>query len=64
MAFGSEQIVMMSWRQYMDLVNKIGDETTDYYIEVLQSYMIRHPGSHFKNHYKTILAWAAQDTSL
>ena len=64
MAFGSEQIVMMSWRQYMDLVNKIGDETTDYYIEVLQSYMIRCPGSHFKSHYKTILAWAAEDASI
>ncbi len=64
MAFGSEQIVMMSWRQYMDLVNKIGDENTDYYIEVLQSYMIRCPGSHFKSHYKTILAWSAQDASI
>lgn len=62
--FGYEKLVWLTMKQYLDLKNKLGKETLDYYIMRVQDTLICRPDICLKNHYKTILKWAREDAGI
>ncbi len=59
--FGSEKLIMLTYKQYIDLKNRLGKETLEHYIARLESTLLFRPGIYVKSHYKTILKWARED---
>ena len=53
-------VVALSPAQVGDLLDKMGLETFDYYVDKLSSFIIRNDAK-VKNHYETILKWWAED---
>ncbi len=62
--FGYEKIVWLTRGQYLDLEDKLGEDTLDYYIMRVQDCLITKPDICIKNHYKTILRWAREDAAI
>ena len=61
--WGHEQVVMMTQEQYDDLKLRLGDYMLEHYIIRLE-YNIINNRIYAKNHYKMILTWAREDSSL
>lgn len=55
--------VMLSENQISDLLEKMGLEAFDYYVDKLNAF-IRDKGAFVKNHYETLLKWYAEDTKV
>ena len=53
-------VVALSPAQVGDLLDQMGLETFDYYVDKLSSFIIRNDAK-VKNHYETILKWWAED---
>ena len=62
--FGSEKLIMLTYKQYADLQKRLGKETLEHYIARLESTLLFRPGIYVKSHYKTILKWAREDASV
>ena len=62
--YGYEQLVMLTPKQYSDLLQRLGKNTLEEYIIKLESYMLAFPDRYVKNHYETILRWARTDAKL
>ena len=60
--FGQRRVVMMTLHQYVCLLRSLGIHTTLHYIRNLEKCIISRPEAHYKNHYKTILKWAKEDS--
>ena len=58
-----KNVVFLSGEQISDLLDKMGLETFDYYIDKLSTFIIKN-GAHVKNHYETILRWWKEDGDL
>ena len=56
-------VVFMSDEQVSDLLDKMGIETFDYYVDKLSNFIINN-GASVKNHYETILKWWREDSKL
>lgn len=56
-------VVMLSDAQVGDLLDKLGLDMFDYYVEKLATFIIRNKAK-VKNHYQTILNWYAQDSAI
>ena len=56
-------VVFLSDDQIEDMLEKMGLETFDYYVDKLSSFIIKN-GAHVKNHYETILQWWEQDGAI
>ena len=56
-------VVFLSDDQISDLLDKLGIDTFDYYVEKLAKFIIKN-GATVKNHYETILKWWRQDSGL
>lgn len=56
-------VVFMSDEQVSDLLDKMGIETFDYYVDKLSDFIIKN-GARVKGHYETILKWWKEDSSL
>ena len=56
-------VVFMSDEQVADLLDKMGIETFDYYVDKLSDFIIKN-GARVKSHYETILKWWKEDSSL
>ena len=61
--WGHEKVVMMTQEQYDDLKFRLGDYMLEHYIIRLE-YNILSNRIYAKNHYKMILTWAREDSSL
>ena len=53
-------VVFLSDAQIGDLLDRLGVETFDYYVDKLSTFIISN-GAHVRNHYETILKWWEQD---
>ena len=53
----------MSDEQVSDLLERMGIETFDYYVDKLSDFIIKN-GARVKSHYETILKWWKEDSSL
>lgn len=53
-------VVFISGAQISDLLDKMGIDTFDYYVDKLSNYIIQN-NAHVKNHYETILKWWQED---
>ena len=58
-----KNVVFLSENQIEDMLDKMGLETFDYYVDKLSSFIIKN-GAHVKNHYETILQWWEQDGAI
>lgn len=58
-----KNVVFLSDEQVSDLLDKMGLETFDYYIDKLSTFIIKN-GAHVKNHYETILRWWKEDGAI
>ena len=56
-------VVFMSDEQVSDLLERMGIETFDYYVDKLSDFIIKN-GARVKSHYETILKWWKEDSSL
>ena len=56
-------VVFMSDEQVADLLEQMGIETFDYYVDKLSDFIIKN-GARVKNHYETILKWWKEDSGL
>lgn len=56
-------VVFLSEAQIGDLLDKMGMEAFDHYVEKLSNFIIKN-GAHVKNHYETILKWWKQDAAV
>ena len=56
-------VVFLSEAQMADMLEKMGLETFDYYVDKLSSFIIKND-AHVKNHYETILQWWEKDGML
>lgn len=56
-------VVFMSDEQVDDLLERMGIETFDYYVDKLSDFIIKN-GARVKSHYETILKWWKEDSSL
>ncbi len=56
-------VVFMSDEQVGDLLEKMGIETFDHYVDKLSDFIIKN-GARVKNHYETILKWWQEDGGL
>lgn len=56
-------VVFMSDEQVSDLLDKMGIETFDYYVDKLSEFILRND-ARVKCHYDTILKWWKEDSSL
>jgi hypothetical protein len=56
-------VVFMSDEQVEDLLDKMGIETFDYYVDKLSDFIIKND-ARVKSHYETILKWWKEDSSL
>lgn len=64
--FGGElgkDVVFLSDNQISDLLDKMGIEAFDHYVEKLSHFIIKN-NAHVKNHYETILKWWQEDSSV
>lgn len=61
---GPQGIAVMTIEQHLDLREKLGKETLEYYLMRLEDYLITNPGKWIKSHYKTILKWVREDAQL
>ena len=55
-----KDVVFLSDDQVSDLLDKMGIDTFDYYVDKLSSFIIKND-AHVKNHYETILKWWQED---
>ena len=55
-----KDVVFLSDNQVADLLDKMGIETFDYYVDKLSTFIINND-AHVKNHYETILKWWQED---
>ena len=53
-------VVFISDEQIADLLDMMGVETFDHYVDKLSAFIIKN-GAHVKNHYETILKWWRED---
>ncbi len=60
--FGQRRVVMMTLHQYVCLLQRLGIHTTLHYIRNLERCITSRPDAHYKNHYRTILRWAKEDS--
>lgn len=60
---GGSGVVYLSDRQVGSLLDKMGIEAFDLYIDKLESFIID-KGANVQNHYKTILKWYEEDTQV
>ena len=58
-----KNVVFLSEQQIEDMLEKMGLETFDYYVDKLSSFIIKND-AHVKNHYETILQWWEQDGAI
>ena len=58
-----KDVVFLSNDQIEDLLDKMGIDTFDYYVDKLSSFIIKND-AHVKNHYETILRWWEEDGTL
>ena len=58
-----KNVVLLSDAQISDLLEKMGIETFDYYVDKLSSFIIKNDAK-VKNHYETILKWWNEDGML
>ena len=56
-------VVFLSEDQMADMLEKMGIETFDYYVDKLSSFIIKND-AHVKNHYETILSWWEKDGAI
>ena len=56
-------VVFMSDEQVSDLLERMGIETFDYYVDKLSDFIIKND-ARVKSHYETILKWWKEDSSL
>ena len=56
-------VVFLSDEQVEDLLDKLGVDAFDYYVEKLAAFIID-KGKRVKNHYTTILKWWREDSGL
>ena len=56
-------VVFLSDDQVGDLLDRMGMETFDYYVEKLANFIIKND-AHVMNHYETILKWWRKDSGL
>ena len=56
-------VVALTDRQIEDLLDRLGIELFDHYVDKLSAFIIKH-GARVTNHYETILKWVAQDSAL
>lgn len=61
--FGAMGLVVMTGEQHARLCDVLGDEIAENYIYQLEAYLSANPTGYLKNHYKTILKWAKDDSS-
>ena len=58
-----KNVVFLSEQQIEDMLEKMGLDTFDYYVDKLSSFIIKND-AHVKNHYETILQWWEQDGAI
>ena len=58
-----KNVVFLSEEQIADLLEKMGIDTFDHYVDKLSSFIIKN-GAHVKNHHETILRWWQEDSAL
>ena len=58
-----KDVVFLSEAQMSDLLDKMGIDTFDYYVDKLSSFIIKNDAK-VKNHYETILKWWQEDSAL
>lgn len=58
-----KDVVLLSDAQIDDLLDRMGMEQFDYYVDKLSSFIIKNDAK-VRNHYETILKWWRQDSSL
>ena len=58
-----KDVVFLSDDQIADLLDKLGIETFDHYVEKLARFIIKNDAT-VKNHYETILKWWRQDSGV
>ena len=58
-----EGVIYMTDLQYNDLLDRLGLEAFDLYMERLSNYIIK-KDAHIKSHYDTILRWYLQDSAV
>ena len=58
-----KNVVFLSDNQIEDLLDHMGLETFDYYVDKLSSFIIKND-AHVSNHYETILSWWEKDSAL
>jgi len=61
--FGAMGLVVMTGEQHARLCDVLGDDIAENYIYQLEAYLSANPTGYLKNHYKTILKWAKDDSS-
>lgn len=58
-----KNVVFLSEVQIRDLLDKMGLDTFDHYVDKLSNYIIKND-AHVKNHYETILKWWQEDAAV
>lgn len=58
-----KSVVFLSDAQIGDLLDKMGIDAFDYYVDKLSSFIIKN-GAKVKNHYETILKWWKEDAAV
>ena len=58
-----KNVVFLSDEQVADLLDKMGLDTFDYYVDKLSRFIIKNDAQ-VKNHYETILKWWQEDSAL
>lgn len=56
-------VVFLSDAQIADLLDRMGIDTFDYYVDKLSNFIIQN-GAKVKNHYETILKWWQEDSAV
>lgn len=60
--FGPEGLVFMTGEQHSKLCDLLGDDVAEKYLYQLETYLSSNPSGYIKNHYRTILRWAEEDS--
>ena len=58
-----EGVIYMTDQQYADLLDRLGLEAFDLYMDRLSNYIIK-KNAHIKSHYDTILRWYLEDSAV
>lgn len=58
-----KNVVFLSEAQISDLLDRMGIDTFDYYVDKLSDFIIKNK-AHVKNHYDTILKWWQEDSNI